>query len=155
MSGYSRQELLSMHISDMEVNEASPKLVGQHIQRIIQSGSDRFESRHRCKDGRIIEVEVIATFLKLRKRYVFAFMHDITERKQAEQLLRASQERFRQLAENIGEAFWISNPAKNEMIYISPGYEEIWGRTCESLYASPMGWARTGIGSHKTDFRPV
>ncbi len=140
MSGYSRQELLSMHISDMEVNEASPKLVGQHIQRIIQSGSDRFESRHRCKDGRIIEVEVIATFLKLRKRYVFAFMHDITERKQAEQLLRASQERFRQLAENIGEAFWISNPAKNEMIYISPGYEEIWGRTCESLYASPMGW---------------
>jgi PAS domain S-box-containing protein len=124
----------------MEVNEASPKLVGQHLQRIIQSGSDRFESRHRCKDGRIIEVEVIATFLKLRERYVFAFMRDITERKQAEQLLRASQERFRQLAENIGEAFWISNPAKNEIIYISPGYEEIWGRTCESLYASPMGW---------------
>jgi PAS domain S-box-containing protein len=140
MSGYSRQELLSLHTSDVEVNEASPKLVGQHIQRIIQSGSDRFESCHRCKDGRIIEVEVIATFLKLRECYVFAFMRDITERKQAEQLLRASQERFRQLAENIGEVFWISNPAKSEMIYISPGYEEIWGRTCESLYASPMSW---------------
>jgi PAS domain S-box-containing protein len=140
MSGYSRQELLSMHTSDVEVNEASPKLVVHHIQRIIQSGSDRFETRHRCKDGRIIEVEVIATFLKLRKRYVFAFMRDITERKRAEQLLRASQERFQQLAENIREVFWITNPAKNEMIYISPGYEEIWGRTCESLYASPMGW---------------
>ena len=140
MSGYSRQELLSMHTSDVEVNEASPKLVVQHAHRIVQSGSDRFETRHRCKDGRIIEVEVIATFLKLREPCVFAFMRDITERKQAEQLLRASQERFRQLAENIGEAFWISNPAKNEMIYISPGYEEIWGRTCESLYASPMDW---------------
>jgi PAS domain S-box-containing protein len=88
MSGYSRQELLSMHTSDVEVNEASPELVVQHIQRIFQSGSDRFETRHRCKDGRIIEVEVIATFLKLRKRYVFAFMHDITERKRAEEQIR-------------------------------------------------------------------
>jgi len=140
MSGYSRQELLSMHTSDVEVNEASPELVVQHVQRVIQSGSDRFETRHRCKDGRIIEVEVIATFLKLREPCVFAFMRDITERKQSEQLLQASQERFRQLAENIREAFWITNPAKNEMIYISPGYEEIWGRTCESLYASPMSW---------------
>jgi PAS domain S-box-containing protein len=140
MSGYSRQELLSMHTSDVEVNEPSPDLVVQHAQRITQSGSDRFETRHRCKDGRIIEVEVIATFLKLQEPCVFAFMRDITERKRAEQLLRASQERFRQLAENIREVFWITNPAKNEMIYISPGYEEIWGRTCESLYASPMSW---------------
>ena len=88
MSGYSRQELLSMHTSNVEVNEASPELVVQHIQRIIQSGSDRFETRHRCKDGRIIEVEVIATFLKLRERYVFAFMRDITERKRAEEQIR-------------------------------------------------------------------
>ncbi len=140
MSGYSRQELLAMHLSDVEFNESTPELVAQHAQRIIQSGSDRFETRHRRKDGRIIEVEVIATFLKLRKPCVFAFMRDITERKQAEQLLRASQERFRQLAENIREVFWITNPAKNEMIYISPAYEEIWGRTCESLYASPLNW---------------
>jgi PAS domain S-box-containing protein len=88
MSGYSRQELLSMHTSDVEVNEASPELVVQHIQRIFLSGSDRFETRHRCKDGRIIEVEVIATFLKLRERYVFAFMRDITERKRAEEQIR-------------------------------------------------------------------
>ena len=54
--------------------------------------------------------------------------------------LRTSEQHFRQLADNIREVFWITNPAKNEMIYISPGYEEIWGRTCESLYASPMSW---------------
>ena len=143
MSGYSRQELLAMHISDVEVEEPAPELVVQHIQRIAQSGSDRFETRHRRKDGRIIEVEVIATFLKLREPYVFAFMRDITERKQAEQFLQASQERFRQLAENIREVFWITNPEKSEMIYISPGYEVIWGRTCASLYASPASWAET------------
>jgi len=140
MIGYSREDLLSMRASDVEANEPSPALVTQHAQRIAQSGSDRFETRHRCKDGRVIEVEVIATFLKLREPCVFAFMRDITERKQAEQLLRTSQDRFRQLAENIREVFWITNPAKNEAIYVSPGYEEIWGRTCESLYASPRSW---------------
>ncbi len=54
--------------------------------------------------------------------------------------LRASEQHFRQLADNIREVFWITNLAKNEMIYISPGYEEIWGRTCAGLYASPMSW---------------
>ena len=54
--------------------------------------------------------------------------------------LQASEERFRQIAENVREVFWMTNSEKNEMIYISPGYERIWGRTCASLYARPMEW---------------
>jgi PAS domain S-box-containing protein len=65
---------------------------------------------------------------------------DITERREAEHLLKDSQERFRQLAEHIREVFWMTDPAKKDMLYISPGYEEIWGRSCESLYASPQSW---------------
>jgi PAS domain S-box-containing protein len=140
MSGYSREELLAMHIGDVEVKETSPEVVAQHIKLVIESGSDRFETQHRRKDGRIIEVEVIATFLAQRERRIFAFLRDITERKQAENALRASEERFRQLAENIREVFWMTDLTKNEMIYISPRYEEIWGQTCESLYASPRKW---------------
>ncbi len=57
-----------------------------------------------------------------------------------EQELQASELRFRQLAENIREVFWLKDHATKKLLYVSPGYEEIWGRTCESLYASPRQW---------------
>jgi len=54
--------------------------------------------------------------------------------------LRASEERFRELAENINEVFWITDPTMHEVHYVSPPYEKIWGRSCASLYASPRQW---------------
>jgi PAS domain S-box-containing protein len=62
------------------------------------------------------------------------------DRQQAEEALRESEHRFRQVTESIDEVFWLTDTAKNQMIYISPAYEKIWGRTCESLYATPQSW---------------
>src|SRR5262249_41017178 len=50
------------------------------------------------------------------------------------------EEGFRQLAERIREVLWVTDPSKNKVVYISPGYEVIWGRTCKSLYDSPLDW---------------
>ncbi|MCS6862427.1 MAG: PAS domain-containing protein, partial [Abditibacteriales bacterium] len=50
-----------------------------------------------------------------------------------------SEELFRQLAENIRDVFFVSTPTE-QMVYISPMYEEIWGRSCESLYENPWSW---------------
>jgi PAS domain S-box-containing protein len=66
---------------------------------------------------------------------------DITDRRQAEQALRSSEEKFRQLTENIHEVFWMMTGASDEVLYISPAYEQIWERTRESLYRNPMSWA--------------
>ncbi|HYU15444.1 MAG TPA: PAS domain S-box protein, partial [Candidatus Acidoferrum sp.] len=65
---------------------------------------------------------------------------DITESKRAEEALRASEQRFRQVTENIDEVFWLTDVGMSEMIYISPAYERVWGRTCESLHARPISW---------------
>lgn len=59
------------------------------------------------------------------------------QREQSERTLRESEECFRQLAENIREVFWLFSADQRETIYVSPAYEEVWGRTRESAYQNP------------------
>ncbi|EDY17139.1 multi-sensor hybrid histidine kinase [Chthoniobacter flavus Ellin428] len=54
--------------------------------------------------------------------------------------LRESEERFREVVQNIEQVFWMTNVEKTEMLFVSDAYEKIWGHTCESLYASPKQW---------------
>jgi two-component system cell cycle sensor histidine kinase/response regulator CckA len=74
------------------------------------------------------------------KPVVVVVIVDITDRKQAEDSLRQSEERFRQVVENIHEVFWMTDVEKNRILYISPGYEKVWGASCEGLYANPESW---------------
>ncbi|MEO8522451.1 MAG: PAS domain-containing protein, partial [Acidobacteriota bacterium] len=62
------------------------------------------------------------------------------ERRRVGAALRESEERFRQLAENIQEVFWMTEPSSRQVIYVSPAFEKVWGRTCASLYASSDTW---------------
>jgi len=60
---------------------------------------------------------------------------DFTERKLAVDALKTSEEKFRELAENIQDIFWIRKD--DEILYVSPAYETICGKSCESLYKNP------------------
>ncbi len=69
------------------------------------------------------------------------FVRDISERKRTELAIQSSEEKFRQLAENIREVFWMMSPATREVVYVSPAYEQIWGRKCASIYENPISWS--------------
>jgi len=98
MVGYTREELLEMSISDLEAIE-SPEEVAQHIKIVIEQGYDSFESRHKRKDGKIINVEVSVNYLDVGEGQLFVFARDITERKKAEEALRESEARYRAVIE--------------------------------------------------------
>ncbi|MFO0616164.1 MAG: PAS domain S-box protein [Polyangiaceae bacterium] len=72
--------------------------------------------------------------------YVLVVLQDITARKHVEEALKDSEGRFRQLADTIEEAFWLTDPGKREMVYVSPGYERIWGRPVGELRDNPQAW---------------
>jgi len=99
MTGYSHEELQSMCISDLDVNKPVPVLSLQHMQHILKSGGDRFETRYRRKNGRLLDVEVVATSLKLRGNYIFKFFRDVTARKRGEEELRSLHRRIIEVQE--------------------------------------------------------
>jgi len=143
--GYSEEEVMGQPLTCLmpaRYRDAHQK----GLERVRSSGHSRLagkavELHGLKKDGTEFPLELsLGTWQSGGHVYFSGIIRNITERKKAEEALRDSQERFRQVAENIREVFWMTDPKKNRMIYISPAYEGIWGRTCESLYASPMSW---------------
>ena len=103
MSGYSAIELLALSISDLEAAETAAA-VAVHIQKVMAQGEDRFESRHRRKDGSIFEVEISIQYRPTAGGQLVIFSRDLTARKQAEaeQEKLAAQNRQLQKAESLG-----------------------------------------------------
>src|SRR5439155_13852054 len=60
--------------------------------------------------------------------------HDVTERRCAEEALKESEQRFRQLAENMRDIVWIISADGQKVLFVNSAFEEVTGRTLESLY---------------------
>ena len=92
-------------------------------------------------DGTILDRYSSPVRDKAGKHYgrIWAF-REITERKRMEESLRENEEKFRQLADNITDVFWMTSPDLSTIHYVSPGYELIWGRSMQSLYENPHQW---------------
>jgi len=99
MSGYSREEFLKLSVPDVEVVESSEE-TKQHIQKIFPTGFDRFETKHRRKDGSIFDAEVSASYLKSTNHFI-SFIRDITEKKKAEERLEDERKRFNDVLEML------------------------------------------------------
>jgi len=119
MSGYSRDELLTMSIQNIEAVEA-PQETLQHIQRIMDKGFDRFESSHRRKDGAIIDLDISANYLNRDGGQTFTFFRDITATKQAEKEIR----KFKTIADKAGHGVAIVD-LQGTLVYVNDSFAQM------------------------------
>jgi PAS domain S-box-containing protein len=70
------------------------------------------------------------------------FAASLAERRALLEALQAEEERFRQLAENIRDVFWLMEWPGKRVLYASPAFETIWGLPCARLYDDPFAWSR-------------
>jgi PAS domain S-box-containing protein len=106
--GYNRQELLTMSVSDIDPN-FPPERRSNHWDEFKKRRSLSIESHHKTKDGRIFPVEVNANYIEYGgKAYNLALVHDITERKRAEEE-RQAHARFLENLDRINLAIQRSN----------------------------------------------
>lgn len=86
LSGYTRQELLQMSIANLDSFEV-PADVAARMQRIVQTGNERFVVVHRAKDGRRWPAEVVASYSPVGGGRFFCFIKDLTEQQHSAELI--------------------------------------------------------------------
>ncbi len=145
MTGYSRDELVGRRIDEFLNNgtDTPPECRFDPIVKSRDGGACQCDNKVVARrDGTTIPVDLVCNPIRRHGAIVGAVvtLSDATARRHEKEVLRDSEERLRQMAESIDEVFWMSSPEKDRMIYISPGYEQVWGRTIRSLYDRPQSW---------------
>jgi PAS domain S-box-containing protein len=133
--GYEVPELLKIPMREVIAPEFREQF-DQYLTSLKTNGADKglMAVITRTGERRIWEYDNTVRTEGVSSPIVRGMAHDITERKRAEKELRASEERFRQLAENIREVFYLEDAQSGKLLYVSPAYEQVWGRSCQSVY---------------------
>lgn len=126
MSGYTVGELTRLHIRDLEAKEHSEE-TRAHIEKLMAEGYDRFETRHRHKDGHEIDIEVSTTYMA-EQQQLFVFSRDISERKQAAAVL----ERYKLVIDAAMDGFWVTD-LKGILLEVNESYARMTGYEAEEL----------------------
>ncbi|WP_292762363.1 ATP-binding protein [Nostoc sp. NOS(2021)] len=145
MFGYDSGELNGQHVSI--VNYASESLTAEDVNQaivsaVLQNSEATYQVQNVKKDGTPFWCSATTSVLR-HPDYgdvLVAVHQDITLAKGIEDALRQSEEKFRQLAENIQAVFWIKDIRNQQVLYVSNAYETIWQRSCESLYHNYSNW---------------
>ncbi len=130
ISGYSVDELMNMHISQLEAIEG-PEQIKAHIEKVVVQGYDLFETRHRHKDGHTIDTEVSVAFLPEFQQFC-VFCRDISERKLMENNLKASEAKFRSIIEASPVPMALNDDQSN-ITFLNPAFIQTFGYSINDI----------------------
>ena len=135
-----------------ELARANPDLGGfapaysdHQIKKLLENPGEArgIESEWRRPDGSALLVRENVRAVRNEAGQFLYFegtAEDITERKRVEALLRQSEERLRLITDSVKEIFFLVDLSQRKVLYVSPAYEEIWGRSCQSLCEHAASW---------------
>ncbi len=134
--GYTREELLSLSVSDIDptADDASRRAT---ISELLSKDSLLKETIHRRKNGSIYPVEVSLKNVALDRNYVIAVTRDISERKKAEQALRESEDRYRDLVEHSADLVCIHD-LEGRLLSVNPAPAQALGYDVDELLSMTM-----------------
>ncbi len=142
MMGYTREELLKMHVADLQAPEVRQS---GHVLRneIAQHGSAIFEGVNMHRDGRRIPVEISAGRIELPSGDLYiSVVRDITERKRAEAERRNMEARLRALVEQVPAIVYTESAETRENLYISPQIEQLTGYSPAEWLENRFAWRK-------------
>jgi two-component system cell cycle sensor histidine kinase/response regulator CckA len=130
--GYTHDEILNLKISDLHITK--PDDLSEQLKLDIEQNGATFESIHRRKDGRTFPIELSVHPIEIEgKKFYQGIIRDITERKEAEEILRESEEKFRTFAEQSPNMIFINR--KGRVVYANAKCEELLEYTKEEFYS--------------------
>jgi PAS domain S-box-containing protein len=142
MNGYTREELIGQPIDLLNTTTDTPTGRIAYIERLRREGMLRVEVEHRRKDGSRFPIEVVSSLISVAGReLVLGIDRDISERKRAEEALRAAEAQYRALVEQIPAIIYTARTdEQSSTYYVSPQVESILGFSPEEWLADPHFW---------------
>lgn len=142
MLGLDNEGIRGNTVIDQAPDLDDPELRHKQSLEVIRTGVPKLGSIECFDDGdaeRWVSVDKVPTFDDDGNvNGLLLFSYDITHIKRIEEALRESEQRFRQLAENIESAFWMFDEQLDRMLYVSPAYSQVFGRSPEAMYRNPQ-----------------
>ncbi|MDS0475883.1 PAS domain-containing protein [Natrinema sp. 1APR25-10V2] len=166
--GYSREELLSLSVPDIETEIADRAEWRAFVDELRTSGTITFDGRHRRRDGTTYPVEVNVSHVELDREYVLAIARDVTERRERERELQRTERRFEAIFEDPNILVGLLEPDgtvvdinRTAMEYVDADLEEVagkpfwetpWWDGSETSEADIRGWIDRAAAGEYVDF---
>jgi len=145
--GWSAAEVLGKTMYEWQfIFEDDLEQVNSAAKFLLQGNTIQCNNRNYHKDGKVIDCEWYNSVLLDESGNLVSILslaQDVSDRKKTEIALRESEEKFRQLAENIQAVFWMKDTQTQKIVYLSNAYQSIWQRSCESVYQNRLNWLET------------